>query len=850
MANLPSGYIELEYIESTGTQYIDTGYKVTNLTKVELSCNIKSTPSAQIFLFGVTDNATGNVGRYGVTYINGNWRNVTADSQYNFPDSSAIGEHTVLKDGNYCTIDGIPGNTSSSTSFTSIRNLPLFCRSQGPNLNAFVSMQLSSCKITEGEELLRNFIPCKNPDGIIGLYDLVYATFYPNSGTGNFIAGPEIPQNEITITGVPSNLGELAGNSSFNYIVSDTLGSGNISVTEKIDSSVLRTYLVNSGDNQTFTIDISTLDSGAHSYTVEASIGDITSSVFGNFSIADNVITIEGLPNSLINVNKNFQLKYTVYDTAGSQTFTATNSVDNQIISSFTTTTSKTNVVDIDISNLNEGYHTFYVQAVASVGSITKSVEFYVNKDIQGYISKSVRQLRAKINILNFQMQTVDEISGNVLDGNITEDANSDIRRTCNISMVVTNGQFNVQSGGQIWLDKYFQIYIGVDNLYTGETQWFNKGIYLIDQPTYSFDPVTSTLTFQGYDLMCKMTGLRNGYLEGIPTVIPQGSNIRESMIATVTQLGGFTKYAIQENPQTVPYDIQIDPGGTVYDILAALRDILPSWQIYFDEDGVFHYNPIPSGQNEPVMFYDDTWNEVVLSESINTDFSAVKNVVEVWGKTLSPAHYADATVSGNTYQLNIADVSSYRKNMLYGFTAPSIIENPQVQINSLGALPIVNEDGTNAVIPEANIYYVVKYQEIKGATEEDPITKNFLFMGYQQPYAVAEDNNPESPFYVDGSVGKIRIVLQGGDYDNIYTNDLAMQRAEYELWTRTRLEDNVTLSCIPIYSLQTNTVVSKTLTNETEPTLFIIKTITTNLSYTGTQSVQMITYYPLYPDI
>lgn len=563
-----------------------------------------------------------------------------------------------------------------------------------------------------------------------------------------------------------------------------------------------------------------------------------------------NTITISNLPQDLGSVNKNFLLKYIVEDTDESATLSVTEQLDNVVIRTYNVTQGAINNITVDVTNLNTGNHTLTITATDSTVTATQTVNFFLDSISSNYITKSVRRLRIKINILNFQMQTVDEISGNVTDGNITEDANSDIRRTCNISMVVTNGQFNVQSGGQIWLDKYFQIYIGVDNLYTGETQWFNKGIYLIDQPTYSFDPVTSTLTFQGYDLMCKMTGLRNGYLEGIPTVIPQGSNIRESMIATVTQLGGFTKYAIQENPQTVPYDIQIDPGGTVYDILVALRDILPSWQIYFDEDGVFHYNPIPSGQNEPVMFYDDTWNEVVLSESINTDFSAVKNVVEVWGKTLSPAHYADATVSGNTYQLNIADVSSYRKNMLYGFTAPSIIENPQVQINSLGALPIVNEDGTNAVIPEADIYYVVKYQEIAGETESDPVTKNFLFMGYQQPYAVAEDDNPESPFYVDGPVGKIRIVLQGGDYDNIYTNDLAMQRAEYELWTRTRLEDNVTLSCIPIYSLQTNTVVSKTLTNETEPTLFIIKTITTNLSYTGTQLVQMITYYPLYPDI
>lgn len=833
MANLPSGYIELEYIKSTGTQYIDMGFKSNQNTRVVAKLSTTQTGSHTVF--GADIGWVDNGFALGVGFAHyGKETGTISGLNDGSPHEIDFNKNTIF-------MDGASVLTLGASTFSIPYNSALFANIRSGSVQEITTMLLYYCKVYDGSTMIRDYIPCKNPEGIVGLYDLVYATFYSNAGTGTFIAGPEVPQNEITITGVPSNLGELAGNSSFNYIVSDTLGSGNISVTEKIDSSVLRTYLANSGDNQTFTIDISTLDSGAHTYTVEASISNITFSASGDFSIADNVITIEGLPNTLLNVNRNFQLKYTVYDTAGSQTFTATNSVDNQIISSFTTTTSKTNVVDINISNLNEGYHTFYASIVAGSASATDTVEFYVNKDVQGYISKSVRRLRIKINILNFQMQTVDEISGNVLDGNITEDANSDIRRTCNISMVVTDGQFNVQTGGQIFLDKYAQIYIGVDNLYTGETQWFNKGIYLIDQPTYSFDPVTSTLTFQGYDLMCKMTGLRNGYLEGIPTVIPQGSNIRESMIATITQLGGFTKYAIQENPQTVPYDIQIDPGGTVYDILVALRDILPSWQIYFDEDGVFHYNPIPSGQNEPVMFYDDTWSQVVLSESINTDFSMVKNVVEVWGKTLSPAHYADATVSGNTYQLNIADVSKYRNNMLYGFTAPSIIENPKVQINSLGALSIVNEDGTNAVIPEAEIYYVVKYQEE---------SNNFLFMGYQQPYAAVEDNNPESPFYVDGPVGKIRIVLQGGEYDNIYTNDLATQRAEYELWKRTRLEDNVTLSCIPIYSLQTNTVVSKTLTNETEPTLFIIKTITTNLSYTGTQSVQMITYYPLYPDI
>ena len=554
-----------------------------------------------------------------------------------------------------------------------------------------------------------------------------------------------------------------------------------------------------------------------------------------------NTISILALPSDIGSISRNFLLKYSLTDTDGSSTFSVTEALDNTVLSTFTAKAGVSNTINVDVTNLNDGNHTIAVTASAGGSTETATTSFFLDNMDSAYITKSIRQLRAKINILNFNFQTVDEISGNVIDGNITEDANSDIRRTCDITMVVTNGEFNIIPGGKIFLDKYIQIYIGVDNLYTGTTQWFNKGIYLIDQPTYNFDPVTSTLSFQGYDLMVKMTGQRNGYLEGITTVIPQGSNIRESMISVVTQLGGFTRYSIQDNPQPVPYDIKINPGGTVYELLVELRDILPSWQIYFDEDGIFHYEPIPNGENEPIMFYDDTWDKVVLSETISTDFSKVKNVVEVWGKSLDPPYYADATVSGSTYVLSIAEVSSYTNNMMYGFTAPSIVSTPYLRINSLSSRPIVNEDGTAAVIPEANAYYVVKYQQS---------SNNFLFMGYQQPYAVAKDDNPNSPFYVDGPVGEIRIVLTGGDYDNIYTNDLALQRAEYELWTRTRLEDDVTLSCVPIYSLQTNTVVSKTLSNETEPTLFIIKNISTNLSYSGTQSVQMITYYPLYPTI
>ena len=448
---------------------------------------------------------------------------------------------------------------------------------------------------------------------------------------------------------------------------------------------------------------------------------------------------------------------------------------------------------------------------------------------------KNIRDLRVKINVLNFNMQTVDEITGVVLDGSINVDATADIRRTCSLSLVVKDSTLELQPGGRIWVDKYFQVLID----YLNKGDWINMGIYLVDAPSWSYDLGNSTLSLQGLDLMSKLTGQRNGYLEGIPTIIPQDSSIRDSMISTLVDLGGFNNYVIEDNPQPVPYEIKIDQGGTVYDVLSELRDITPNYEMFFDVDGVFHYQKIPSGQNEASYIQDDMWKQIVLSESTSVDFGEVKNVVEVYGMSHDPSHYGEATVDGNTYNVTMAGVDSLTKGLIYGFKAPSIVENPMLKINSLPAYPLVNEDGTTAVIPQANKFYVVQY---KGE-------ENFLFLGYQQPYAIAKDENPDSPFYIN-TIGEIRQVFYGDEYENIWSNDLAQQRANYELWLHTRLNDSISLSVVPLYWLDVNILVDYTRVNTTETNQYIIKSIDTSLSPDGSQTINMVRYYPLYPDI
>ena len=232
-------------------------------------------------------------------------------------------------------------------------------------------------------------------------------------------------------------------------------------------------------------------------------------------------------------------------------------------------------------------------------------------------------------------------------------------------------------------------------------------------------------------------------------------------------------------------------------------------------------------------------WKQIVLSESTSVDFGEVKNVVEVYGMSHDPSHYGEATVDGNTYNVTMAGVDSLTKGLIYGFKAPSIVENPMLKINSLPAYPLVNEDGTTAVIPQANKFYVVQY---KGE-------ENFLFLGYQQPYAIAKDENPDSPFYIN-TIGEIRQVFYGDEYENIWSNDLAQQRANYELWLHTRLNDSISLSVVPLYWLDVNILVDYTRVNTTETNQYIIKSIDTSLSPDGSQTINMVRYYPLYPDI
>lgn len=462
------------------------------------------------------------------------------------------------------------------------------------------------------------------------------------------------------------------------------------------------------------------------------------------------------------------------------------------------------------------------------------------------------RYLYIKINLLNYNFQIVDELSGNLIGTpTFSINADSDIRRTCSFSLVPTNSSFDIRNGNKIWMDKYVQIYLGIKDNKTNNIIYSNQGIYLIHNPntTYSID--NNTITIQGIDLMSKLTGLRNGNLEGIPYVIPEDSNVRTSVIACL-KIAGFNNYIVEDYPITTPYEIKIDIGGTIYDILKELRDLLPNFQMYFDVDGIFHFESIPSGKDEQIFIDDDIWNFVLIDYSRSNDFSNIKNVIEVFGKTHEISNFGEtATIEGNTYKITVENISKLRDYIKIGFISTEPLKNPLLKVNEYQAFPILTEKGSSPVLEEGEQYYVVKFKEYPNSTEEN-LNGYFEFMGNVQPHAVAREDNPDSPFYINGNLGEIRIVLSGGEYDNIYTDSLAQERANWELYTRCKLQDDVTLSCVPIYWIDVNKVISITLPNKKgneETNLYIIKNVNTTYGINGIQTIECMRYYPYYEE-
>ena len=190
---LPDGYTELEYIQSAGTQYINTGVQPNQNTRVTATAYL--TPSdAGTWLFGAR-NANSDSTFGFLSYENAYRSDYNTDQNKTIP-AAYSDPFEIDKNKNQTQINGEKEATSSAGTFQCNYPLILFANNSGGNISGFGSGKIYQLSVYDNGILVRNFIPCQNPSGEIGLYDTENSQFYGNAGTGVFIAGPEVPRPE------------------------------------------------------------------------------------------------------------------------------------------------------------------------------------------------------------------------------------------------------------------------------------------------------------------------------------------------------------------------------------------------------------------------------------------------------------------------------------------------------------------------------------------------------------------------------------------------------------------------------------------------------------------------------
>ena len=187
---LPEGYTELEYIESSGTQWIDTGFAPNQNTRITMTSTFVDSSPQYSALFGAR---AGGENQFWPYWVPGSNRFQARYGAESLAINSTLQNQDVVDfNKNVCTINGAT-DEASFTEFQSAYSAFLFAVNSSGAAQYRSSIRLYACAIYDSGTLIRDYIPCKTQSGECGLYDLVNAQFYGNAGSGAFAAGPEVP---------------------------------------------------------------------------------------------------------------------------------------------------------------------------------------------------------------------------------------------------------------------------------------------------------------------------------------------------------------------------------------------------------------------------------------------------------------------------------------------------------------------------------------------------------------------------------------------------------------------------------------------------------------------------------
>ena len=172
---------EIEYLECSGTQFIDTGIVGNLNTTLEISFSITA---QQRYIAGCNFDSSKAITLYSSSSANQRFGNKTVTYSY-----SLNTDYVVKTSKSGLIVNNTNYTRTTTTAFSTEGNLYLMSCNTGSSNGAVGKLYYA--KIWDGEVLVRDFVPVRVAQ--VGyLYDRVTDRVFANAGTGDFVLGNDI----------------------------------------------------------------------------------------------------------------------------------------------------------------------------------------------------------------------------------------------------------------------------------------------------------------------------------------------------------------------------------------------------------------------------------------------------------------------------------------------------------------------------------------------------------------------------------------------------------------------------------------------------------------------------------
>ena len=282
--------------------------------------------------------------------------------------------------------------------------------------------------------------------------------------------------------------------------------------------------------------------------------------------------------------------------------------------------------------------------------NIVDNIGGEISQQAKSVHTQPIRNIITTIQVEDEKGNILQTISGKATGGSITVSADSLIRRTGDLTMVV-DPDLMPDKNSVVWYGKYFKLYQGIVDLSSPSQEPVNflLGTFLVDETTLSVAADNSSIQIKLSDKMTQYdSDGANSTLEN-QLVIPTGTSISVA-IRMMMELVGETSFGqIDESQEdeVMTYDYTKEIGTNIIDIIKELRDYYMDYICGYNIKGEFEFKRIEiqkeTDQIEPRWDFDSTQSDradLTISFSESYNLRDIKNRVIIYGSTSTKTGY------------------------------------------------------------------------------------------------------------------------------------------------------------------------------------------------------------------